>query len=214
VGLVLTVEPDPLAENWNSINEHISDLQSNNIDLHNIYKIWIDEVRTVSADLPLMVQSTAYSSPEFWGDEIFLKKQADPCIVYEVHSYEPFEYTHAKRMDNESYPYKGWNITTNNNEQVWDKSFYENTVFKHAISFQQKHQVPLYLGEFGMYYPQLNGETYLSDIYDIAISNSWSFCLWEWRGDKSDRHIYFNYEKFDENSSGSTYWTTIQQMMN
>lgn len=214
VGLVMTVEPDPLTAGWDNINEHKSDLQSNNIDLYEIYKIWIDEVRTVSTDLPLMVQSSAYSNPEFWGDEVFIKKQSDPYIVYEVHSYEPFEYTHANRMDRESYPFTGWNITTNNNEEVWDKAFYESTVFKHTINFQQKHNVPVYLGEFGMYYPQLNGETYLSDIYSIAVSNGWSFCLWSWRADKSDKHIDFNYEKFDQNSSGTDYWGTIKQMMN
>lgn len=213
VGLVLTVEPDPLPSGWDSVDEHVADLQSNNIDLHAIYKIWIDEVRTVSPDLPLMVQSSAYSSPEFWGNEVLIKKQDDPYIVYEVHSYEPFEYTHSNRMDRESYPFTGWNITTNDMNQVWNKAFYESTVFKHTMDFQDQHQVPVYLGEFGMYLPQLNGEQYLSDIHSIAVSNGWSFCLWEWRADLSDNHIYFNYEKFDENSSGTDYWGLVRQMM-
>ncbi len=214
VGLVLTVEPDPLSGNWDNVNELKSALQSQNIDLHSINELWIDEIRTVTNDLPLMVQSAESSNPEFWGDELFLKKQTDPFIVYEVHSYEPFDYTHARRKDHETYPFTGWNITTNNNEEIWDKAFYENTIFKHVISFQQRHQVPIYLGEFGMYYPQLNGDTYLSDIHSISVSNGWSFCLWTWRADKSDRHIYFNYEKFDQNSSNSNYWNKILQMMN
>ncbi len=213
VGLVLTVEPDPLSGNWNNVNELKSDMQSHNIDLYDINKGWIDEIRTVSSDLPLLVQSAASSNPEFWGDEVFLKKQVDPFIVYEVHSYEPFDYTHARRKDKETYPFVGWNITTNNNEEVWDKDFYENTVLIHVMNFQEQHQVPVYLGEFGMYYPQVNGDTYLSDIQNIAVSHGWSFCLWTWRADKSDRHIYFNYEKFDQNSSNSNYWGTIQQMM-
>ena len=74
--------------------------------------------------------------------QIFLKKQSDPYVVYEVHSFESFDYIHAARKDKETYPFKGWNITTNNNEEVWDKAFFENTVFNHVISFQQQHQVP------------------------------------------------------------------------
>lgn len=214
VGLVLTVEPDPLSSNWDNTNELKSALQSQDIDTHLINKGWIDEIRTVTDDLPLLVQSVESSNPEFWGEEIFIKKQADPYIVYEVHSYEPFDYTHARRKDNESYPFTGWNITTNNNKQVWDKSFYENVIFDHVINFQQQHQVPIYLGEFGMYYPQNNGDTYLSDIHSIAKSNGWSYSLWTWRADKSDRHVYFNYEKFDQNSSNSDYWGEITQMMN
>ncbi len=214
VGLVLTVEPDPLTSDWDNVNELKSALQSQNIDLYKINKQWIDEVRTVAYDLPLMVQSPEYSNPEYWGSEVFIKKQNDPFIVYEFHSYEPYSYTHATREDKESYPYSGWNITTNNNNEIWDKAFYENTVFQHVIDFQQQHNVPIYLGEFGMYLPQRDGDKYLADIHSIAIDKGWSFCLWTWRADKSDKHIDFNYEKFDENSSNSNYWDVILDMMN
>jgi len=214
VGLILTVEPDPLSSNWNSVDELKSALLEQNIDIHGIFESWIAAIRTVSPDLPLMVQSAESSNPEFWGDEAFLKKQSDPFIVYEVHSYEPFEYTHASRIDRETYPYTGWNITTNNNEETWDKAFFESTILKNVISFQNTHHVPIYLGEFGMYYPQLNGDTYLEDIHSIAVANGWSFSLWAWRGDKSDNHVYFNYEKFDQNSTNSHYWLSVQNMMN
>lgn len=214
VGLVLTVEPDPLTSDWDNVIELKSALQSQEIDMYSINKLWIDEIRTVAMDLPLMVQSVEYSNPEFWGDDLFLQKQNDPFIVYEVHSYEPFAYTHASRMDHETYPYKGWNITTNNNDQIWSKAFYENTIFSHVINFQQKHQVPIYLGEFGMYLPQINGDTYLSDIHSIAVFHGWSFSLWNWRSDKSDKHVGFNYEEFDENSSNSDYWGVVLEMMN
>lgn len=213
VGLVLTVEPDPVQNDFDSLEDHVSDLNAQNIDLHTIYKIWIDAVREVVNDLPLMVQSSNYSNPEFWGNETLIKKQSDPYIVYEVHSYEPFEYTHSNRMDKESYPFSAWNISTNNNEQLWDKSFYETTIFKHVINFQKRHDVPIFLGEFGMQYPQVNGETYLTDIHSIAVANGWSYCLWTWRADKSDSHIYYNYEKFDNNSSGTDYWGTVLNMM-
>ena len=170
-------------------------------------------MRTVASELPLMVQSVNYSNPEFWGDDVYIRKQTDPYIVYEVHSYEPYTYTHAERIDRETYPFEGWNITTNDNDQIWNKAFFENTIFSHVIHFQQEHQVPIYLGEFGMYLPQKNGETYLSDLHSIALSYGWSFSLWTWRADKSDEHIGFNYEKFDQNSPGSNYWDVVLQMM-
>lgn len=214
VGLVLTVEPDPLSDDWDNVSELKSALQSQGIDMHDIYGLWIEEVRTVAHDLPLMIQSVEYSNPEFWVEDVYISKQDDPYIVYEVHSYEPYAYTHDNRIDRASFPFEGWNITTNDNDQLWNRAFFENTIFSQVINFQQEHQVPIYLGEFGMYLPQKNGETYLSDLHSIALSYGWSFSLWAWRADKSDKHIDFNYEKFDQNSSGSNYWDVILQMMN
>jgi len=209
VGLNLTVEPDPYSEEYLSPADLKQTLTNNNVDLYQIYKTWIDSVRIVAPQLPLIVQSAQYSSPEYWGDPIFLKRQDDPFIVYDFHTYEPYmDFTHFEGINGVSYPVIAWNETIQD-DVLWDKTFYTDVVFAKVKSFQQTYNVPIFMGEFGMLFPQHNGEKYLKDIYDIAINYKWHFALWSWRADGNNGEIHFNYERFDEVSGGANYWNIV-----
>ncbi len=63
-----------------------------------------------------------------------------------------------------------------------------------------------------MWWPQVNGEKYLNDLYEIAIGNQWHFALWSWRADTALAYPSYNYELFDELSSGTFYHETVQAM--
>jgi Cellulase (glycosyl hydrolase family 5)/Secretion system C-terminal sorting domain len=209
VGLNLTVEPDPYSSEYLSPADLKEALIKNNVDLYNIYKTWIDSVRTVAPQLPLIVQSTQYSSPEYWGDPVFIKKQDDPFIVYDFHTYEPFmDFTHLETINGASYPVRSWNETVQE-EVLWDNTFYSDVVFAHVRAFQLAYNVPIFMGEFGMLLPQVTGEKYLLDIYKIARRYNWHFALWAWRSDGPNGEVYFNYERFDEVSRGGNYWGIV-----
>ena len=211
-GLNLTVEPDPFANEGYEPDELEAVLLSNGIDLYQIYETWIDSVRSFDTELPLIVQGPNWSNPEYWGEDIFIKKHNDPYIIYDFHSYEPYlNYTHAYPMYSASYQETDWCVTTDNWE-TWDSLLYADVIFSHVKDFQQTHDVPILMGEFGMWWPQVNGEKYLNDLYEIAIGNQWHFALWSWRADTALAYPSYNYELFDELSSGTFYHETVQAM--
>ncbi|OQX75753.1 MAG: hypothetical protein B6D61_09805 [Bacteroidetes bacterium 4484_249] len=212
VGLNLTVEPDPFGTQGYEPAELKTALLENEIDLYGIYKTWIDSVRSFDTELPLLVQAVNWSDPEYWGDEVFIKKQNDPFIVYDVHSYNPYDlFTHALPMNSATYPVNDWCVTTDDYE-TWDSVLYADVIFSFVKDFQQTNDVPIFLGEFGMWWPQNNGEEYLNDLYEIAIDNQWHFALWTWRADTALEYPSYNYELFDEVSSVSYYLETVQDM--
>lgn len=212
VGLNLTVEPAPLGDPWLSPQDLQQALIASGIDLHWIFKTWIDSVRTVDQELPLIIQSAQLSIPEYWLDPVLIRKQDDPRIVYDFHSYEPIDYTHNPIMNAATYPGTHWNETLQT-FALWDSALYHNTVLAKVREFQQRHAVSIFMGEFGLLLPQNNGENYLQDLYEIATGYGWHFALWAWRSDTSANFIEFDYEKFDNAIGGMTrYWQTVLRM--
>ena len=207
VGLNMMVEPNPL---WKEIeNDEIktpSELKrafkKRGINIHGMFEYFIREVRSISKTLPLIVQNIQYSDPQWWG---LMKKYKDPYIVYDVHSYVPFDYSHAGSKYSKKYPGTYWCLELNKNS-LYNKDLLSTVIFKHVKKFQKAHDVPVLLGEFGIEYPQDGGERYLSDIMDIAKNEGWHFCLWSFRSNNpnSKQHINFNPEKWSK-----TYWKEV-----
>jgi hypothetical protein len=207
IGLNLMVEPNPL---WREINnnkistpnELKDELKKKKIDIHGMFKYFIKEVRTVNKYLPLIIQNINYSNPEWWD---LMKKQDDPFIIYDVHSYVPYEYSHANRKNSKKYHDLYW-CTTLEKDALFNKKLLKNVILSKVIKFQKKYKVPILLGEFGLQYQQKNGVEYLSDYVDIAKSQGWHFCLWNYRSDNPDnkKKIIFDPEKWDK-----SYWNEI-----
>lgn len=212
VGLDLALEPDPLGMLYLGPDDLRQALSDSGINLYRIYKTWIDSVRRVDRDLPLIVQSAQLSDPEYWGDTLLIQKQDDPHIVYEFHSYGPHDYSHNPVMNGATYPGTYWN-KTRQASALWDSVFYHDVVLAKVRKFQQTYSVPIFMGEFGMRLPQNNGEKYLENLSTIATGYGWHFALWVWRSDTSDKFIEWNYEKFDYATGRMTrYWQTVLSM--
>lgn len=197
------VEPNPLrTEIWNTIQtpeELGAALTAAGIDVNAMMTLFIDRIRAVDATLPIIVQGVVWSNPEWWS---LVERQNDPYVIYDFHTYEPVGFTHpdcgAANCPGVSYPGEYWG-------QAYDRAFLEQTVFADVIAFQQTHQVPILMGEFGMQYPQAGGVQFLSDHVDIAISHGWHFALWNYRSDTEDPTLIdFDYEKFP-----AEYWIEI-----
>ncbi|NOY57951.1 MAG: cellulase family glycosylhydrolase [Calditrichaeota bacterium] len=190
VGFDLTVEPNPHGELAGEPVEVLAQaLASDGIDVNAIYSNWINAVRTVAPDLPLMVQGVHWSNPAYFS---LVKKQPDNKIVYKTHCYNPFDFSHAEDPLSETYPGIFWSDALQD-MAYFDKSFFMQTVFGVVKDFQQNHNVPVLIGEFGLNYPQNGGEKYLSDIMSIAENFGWHFSLWNWNNTES-----FNYPYFDQ----------------
>ena len=212
VGLTPVVEPAPLGNMYLGPADLAAALADSGIDLPAVYAEWIDSIRAGDPNLPVIVQAPQLANPEYWLEPGLIAKQNDPRVVYDFHAYEPIDYTHHPVMNQAIYPGTHWNETVQD-FVLWDSAFYHNTVFAHVRAFQQAHGVPILMGEFGMRYPQINGETFLLDFYAIAHAYGWHFALWAWRGDTAKSAFEFDYEMFDSAAGGgTTYWEAVQSM--
>jgi hypothetical protein len=62
-------------------------------------------------------------------------------------------------------------------------------------TFQDSIGVPVFLGEFGILYPQIGCSQYLSDVIDNCIENGWHYAVWDWRRGTGEE---WNVENFTE----------------
>lgn len=179
IGLGLILEPNPFFDQlYLSPTQLKGMMDQAGIDVNKLQKQIIDSVRKSASLLPLLVQNVAFSSAEFFP---LIQKQDDPYIVYEFHCYRPVGYAHNENPYSQTYP---GNFLSVNDISIkkFDKDFFRDNVFKYVREFQQKHHVPIFLGEFGLMLPQNGGKQLLDDITDIAVDMGWHFAYWVWNG--------------------------------
>jgi hypothetical protein len=164
-----------------------------------VYSSWVAAVREVDAGLPVILENFGYSTPElFPAYEI-----DDPFIVYSAHDYQPVQYTKEEVPFSVTYPGVYWNLTTLS-QVLYDAPFIRGTVFGKLREFQETTGAPVFIGELGMYKPQIGGEQFLQDVLDICTDYGWHFAFWDWRrGPGAD----WNIEKFGD--PDDMHWKTV-----
>lgn len=208
VGLVLVVEPRPKvrlipankSETYKFFLETVF-----NVHMDDVYKVFVDYIRTIDPEIPLIAENFAYSTPELFPSyEI-----NDPYIIYSTHNYQPKEYTNAEVPYSAAYPGAYWNLTFLA-QKFYDKDFFENTIFARVFEFEEQTGKPVLLGEFGMFNPQHGAQQYIGDVLDICVESGWHFALWDWRRGTSKQ---WNIEVFHKDTayplSVSTPWVSV-----
>ena len=205
VGINVMVEPNPLhraitSGQINTPQELERALKEAGIAPNALMTKFIQAVRSVSADLPVIVQGVKWSDAQWWD---LVEKQSDPYVIYDVHSYTPYDYSHALPGSGLTYP-GVYYPDLPGSEVVYDKSYLSSVVFEKVKAFQRKHNVPVMLGEFGLAHEQVGGVQYLSDMQEIAVENGWHYNLWAFRPRANPEIKDFNYEYWN-----SEYWEEI-----
>jgi hypothetical protein len=102
-----------------------------------------------------------------------------------VHFYDPHYYTHQKPADKVAYP--GFRepainlkATTELKDVGWDKSTLEAKLAP-VRAFQQKYQVPIFVGEFGCARFAPGAEQWFRDQMDLYEGYGWSWAYWAFR---------------------------------
>ncbi|MGH2575909.1 MAG: glycoside hydrolase family 5 protein, partial [Ignavibacteria bacterium] len=202
VGLNLVVEPRPKfrfipANNSNLYKWFLENIF--NIHMDQVYQFFINEIRADNPELPIILENFAFSTPELFPAYII----NDPYIIYSSHNYQPKEYTNAAVPYSRTYPGFYWNITYLS-QQYYDANFMRQTVFSRLRSFEIAARAPIFLGEFGMLYPQNGGPVYLRDVLDICLDYGWHFGLWDWRRGSGQQ---WNIENFQGDQN--LHWKTV-----
>jgi hypothetical protein len=200
VGITLVVEPRPKVR---SIPANTSDLYKLflervfNIHMDNIYSFWVQQIRAVDSEIPVILESFAYSTPELFPPyEI-----NDNFIIYSTHNYQPVQYTRAPDPMTVTYPGVYWNITFLS-QQRFDSTFMANVVFGKVRDFQADVNKPVLLGEFGMMLPQIGGPDYIKDNLGTVKQMGWHFAVWDWRNWPS-----WNIESFED--TNHLHWKAV-----
>ena len=201
VGMDLIQEPNPYDDSVACMPpDQLDSLYSaRGIDVNHIYAVCIESVRTVAPQLPLLVQAVHWSNPGYFS---LVELQSDTLIVYNTHSYEPFDFTHADTPETQNYPDYYWGCAYDW-YAYWNKDFFRDTVFAPVREFQNAYHVPIILGEFGLQWRQNGGRRFLRDVAECAVEFGWHFAFWQFRADSN-----FNYELM-----GDDYWATVCSLL-
>ncbi len=202
VGLNLVIEPRPKvrvipANTSASYKFFLENIY--NIHMDEVYNSWLSTIRQTDPELPVIIESFAYSTPELFPGYVI----NDPFIIYSAHNYQPVEFSKEAVPFNKTYPGVYWNISTLS-QVLYDAQFMRETVFGKLREFQQTTNAPIFIGEMGMYKPQTGGEQYLADQLNIFSDYGWHFAFWDWRrGPGAD----WNIEKFGD--TDDLHWKTV-----
>ncbi len=207
VGINLVVEPRPKYTGVPANNsalykfflEHLY-----NIHMDSVYNNFVMQIRTVDKKIPILLENFAYSTPELFPPYVI----NGSYLVYSTHNYQPVQYTKDTIQLHSPYPGVYWDITTLSQVR-FDSAFIRGTVLKRVRDFQLSTRVPVFLGEFGMLYPQNGGENYIKDVLSASKDYGWGYALWVWRGGSG---MQWNIEKFDD--ANHEHWKTVLKYFN
>lgn len=130
-------------------------------------------IRTVDKRTPILINSSGWAYPQQFQS---LQPTGDPRTVYTVHFYDPHYYTHQKPADKVAYP--GFRLP--GQEASWDKAMLAAR-FAPVRAFQEKHQVPIFVGEFGCARYAPGAEQWMRDQIDLYEQYGWSWAYWSFR---------------------------------
>ena len=131
-------------------------------------------IRAADERTPILVNSIGWAYPKQFE---VLRPTGDPRTVYTVHFYDPHYYTHQKPADPVAYP--GFRVP-GKPEVAWDKSVLEAQLAP-VRAFQQKYQVPIFVGEFGCARFAPGVEVWLRDQIELYERYGWSWAYWAFR---------------------------------
>jgi hypothetical protein len=202
VGINLVIEPRPkvrvIPANTSAAYKFFLE-NIYNIHMDDIYNSWVSTIRETEPDLPVIIESFGYSTPELYPGYVI----NDPYIIYSAHNYQPVEFSKDAVPFGKTYPGVYWNISTLS-QVLYDAQFMRETVFGKLRDFQLETNAPIFIGEMGMYRPQVGGDQYLGDQLNIFSDYGWHFAFWDWRrGPSAD----WNIEKFGD--TDDLHWKTV-----
>lgn len=131
-------------------------------------------IREVDKETPILVNSIGWAYPQTFQ---VLEPTGDSRTVYVVHFYDPHYYTHQKPADKVAYP--GFRLPGKEGG-AWDKAVVEARLAP-VREFQQKHHVPIFVGEFGCARYAPGVEAWMGDQIGLYERYGWSWAYWAFR---------------------------------
>lgn len=168
--LIGRMKGDPYIAAWEPINE------PHDVDPALVaawYREVIPQFRKLDPDRPLVVEGANYSHAEDLTD-LFLMEA--PNIIYAFHFYDPYDYTTDLKTPPVDYP-----------GNTGGKAHLEQLISK-AKDFRDRHQVPVWCGEWGVKTGAPHYQVWSQDVFAILEANQFDWCIWAWARQPKDLH--------------------------
>jgi cysteinyl-tRNA synthetase len=184
VGYDLMVEPlanliaDPEFEL--DASEYQAAVEGTLMDWNALAEKITSEIRSVDTETPIIVSSLGWADPEWFE---VLEPTGDGKTIYSFHAYEPGEYTHQE-ADEIRYSYPDVIRDSGDTFEFNLQALEEHMSV--VVDFATRHNVPIYVGEFGAMRWVPNGGIFLRDEIEIFEKNGWNYAYYVWRGDEPD----------------------------
>ncbi len=136
-----------------------------------------DAIREVDSETPIIVNALGFASASWFPA---LRPTTDPLTVYSLHAYDPDVYIaqDAGVMDIR-YP----SVVIDEGESVNFNADWIAENLQPAADFAAEHDVPIYVGEFGLYRWTPDGAAFVGDEIDLFEEMGWNYAFYVWRGD-------------------------------
>ncbi len=148
------------------------------LDYWNLQRRAAEAVRAIDPDTPIIVAANQWdSAPAFE----YLSPLALDNVIYQVHMYQPFEFTHqgvhAANADYKKFTYP-------NAEKGWNRDYIRKCLAP-VVEFQKRHNARIYVGEFSAITWADGADRYIADCISVFEEYGWDWtyhAFREWPG--------------------------------
>lgn len=139
-------------------------------------------IREVDSSTPIVVSSLNWADPAWFAA---LEPTGDPRTVYSLHNYSPDAYTNQEPGETWiTYP----DVVEDGGETItFDRTWQEDNL-RPVLEFAERHDVPIYVGEFGVFRWVPGAVEFLRDQTGLFERYGWHYSVYVWRGDE----LYFD----------------------
>jgi len=149
-------------------------------DYWNLQRRCAEEIRKSDAKTPIIVAAVDWDNPE--GFRV-LSPLAMDNVIYQVHCYNPHDFTHQcvgknPKLQKLSYPIKRSDGT------LVDKEWLRANL-KPVLDFQKRHNAKIYVGEFSAITWADGAHRYIRDVIELCEEYGWDWtyhAFREWEG--------------------------------
>lgn len=146
------------------------------VDWNQMYPDLLEAIRQVDEETPVLVSAMNYGS-RLWLPYFAISD--DPRVVYTVHQYEPFAFSHQGPNDNVTYP--GPADTDGQTEQV-DRDWLDQ-LMSPIDEFRNAYGATVAINEFGAVRWANGMGAYLRDEVDLFEARGINHAIWLWEAD-------------------------------
>jgi hypothetical protein len=163
---------------YDLINEPVQTRRATVVDYWTLQRLAAEEIRKVDPTTPIIIESAEWDSADSFA---YLSPLRLDNIIYQVHMYQPGEYTHqgvhAKSADYARYPWP-------NPAKKWDKDYIRSRLAP-VRAFEKKYNAKIYVGEFSAINWAEGADRYIADCIDVFNEYNWDWTFHafrEWAG--------------------------------
>ena len=145
------------------------------VDYWNIQRMAAEEIRKIDEDTPILIESNAMDSPRTFS---YLSPLKMDNVIYEVHMYEPGDYTHQGVRGEKDFARLAYPNGQRNREYLVKS-------LAAVRQFEQRHGAKIYVGEFSAAAWAPGADQYLRDCIEIFKEYGWDWtyhAFREWPG--------------------------------